>query len=363
MKLSNPILSLAFSSLFLLSGCGKYVTSGGINLGSAGNTGGSQGSSTLVQGSTCAISSAFSGGDGSSSHPYVIGNLCDFINLNVAGSTWGSHFSLDADLDFTGISFLSSIAFSGNFEGNHHSILNYSGLTPLIQTNSGTIQNLFMTSIHITLDGNSRVAGMVGTNATGGTLTNCGVSGLINTSVFNGYFNGGLVGENAGTISHSYANVAITGLAVVGGLVGLNNGTITTSYSLGTVVATGSAAGMGVGGLVGVNNTGASITNSYAKGSVQGQIEVGGLVGSNLGVVTDAFSTGSVAATGTLGGLVGANSGSVVSSYWDTTASGVATSPAGTGETTAQMETQATFTSWDFSGVWNLPGASYPVLR
>jgi hypothetical protein len=39
------------------------------------------------------------------------------------------------------------------------------------------------------------------------------------------------------------------------------------------------------------------------------------------------------------------------------------TSPYGTGKTTAQMKTQATFTNWDFTNVWKISAGNYPTLK
>jgi hypothetical protein len=53
----------------------------------------------------------------------------------------------------------------------------------------------------------------------------------------------------------------------------------------------------------------------------------------------------------------------VTSVYWDTQVSGVATSERGVGKTTSEMQTQSTFTGWDFSTVWNIASGTYPFLR
>ncbi|GAJ08009.1 unnamed protein product, partial [marine sediment metagenome] len=73
------------------------------------------------------------------------------------------------------------------------------------------------------------------------------------------------------------------------------------------------------------------------------------------------------------GGLVGFDwvpSGTITNCFWDTQTSGQATSDGGTGRTTIQMQTQATFTGagWDFDTIWNICGsptyvASYPWLQ
>ncbi|MGD0144973.1 MAG: GLUG motif-containing protein [Rhizomicrobium sp.] len=148
---------------------------------------------------------------------------------------------------------------------------------------------------------------------------------------------GGLVGENlAGTIEQSNASGSVTGgVSDVGGLVGLNdnNSTIENSYATGAVTAQlGTAIGtesVGVGGLVGENESngeGALIVASYASGAVKGNDEVGGLVGVNdsgaqietseaSGKVT-ATADPAVAGDGTdAGGLVGLASGTISDVY------------------------------------------------
>jgi hypothetical protein len=65
------------------------------------------------------------------------------------------------------------------------------------------------------------------------------------------------------------------------------------------------------------------------------------------GTISNCYSTGTVSGN-PRGGLIGALSGTVNNSFWDTQTSGIATSYGGTGKTTAQMTSQATFTGWDF---------------
>jgi len=156
----------------------------------------------------------------------------------------------------------------------------------------------------------------------------------------------------------------------LGGLVGANDGTVSTSYSTGSVSGFNS-----VGGLIGSN--GGPIRNSYATGSVSGSNYVGGLVGSNFdGAISYTYAIGRITGASSVGGLVGFNdTNSVTSSYWDTAASGLATSAAGVGMTTASMQNQANFTSataangnvnpnWDFTNTWVMyNGYTYPLLR
>ena len=148
---------------------------------------------------------------------------------------------------------------------------------------------------------------------------------------------GGLVGNNRGTITASYATGMVDGgdgdRDRVGGLVGNNGGgTITASYAIGAVGGGDGATDL-VGGLVGVNESGGTITASYAIGDVDGGAgnndRVGGLVGQNIGTITASYATG--AADGgagdedRVGGLVGRNDGTITASY----ASGAADGGAG----------------------------------
>lgn len=64
-----------------------------------------------------------------------------------------------------------------------------------------------------------------------------------------------------------------------------------------------------------------------------------------------------------VGGLVGGGNfgGTTNDSFWDTEESGVTYSVVGTGKTTEEMQTEATFTNWDFTNTWLITeGASYP---
>ncbi len=151
--------------------------------------------------------------------------------------------------------------------------------------------------------------------------------GLIDAKVSRaayGLFVGGLVGLNdSGAIVASYATgkVSATGdNASVGGLVGYSSdGTVATSYAAVDVSGTGSNAV--VGGLIGMLNQGA-ITSGYATGSVTGDdASAGGLVGHNRsGTITDTYATGRVTGNSVIstGGLVGMNLGTLTDSYWNT---------------------------------------------
>ncbi len=117
------------------------------------------------------------------------------------------------------------------------------------------------------------------------------VQAVLNPSVSgSGSGAGGLIGAmGGGVVTNSYATGAVSGDANIGGLAGeegigiivnpdgsatITPSSITGSYATGSVTATGDF----VGGLVGAL-FGQTITDSYAKGNVQGGDYVGGLVG------------------------------------------------------------------------------------
>ena len=193
------------------------------------------------------------------------------------------------------------------------------------------------------------VGGLVGFNGEG-TVSNSYSTG--NVTGYGGV--GGLVGgDDSGTVNNSYSTGNVTGVLWVGGLMGVIGGSLSNSYSTGSVTGN-----VSVGGLVGWNQAG-TVSNSYSTGSVTGEEGVGGLVGLTSGTVSNSYSTGSVTGEEGVGGLVGYSEGTVSDSFWDTQTSGQATSAGGTGKTTAEMQSIATFSG----AAWNIIAVANPGTR
>ena len=72
-----------------------------------------------------------------------------------------------------------------------------------------------------------------------------------------------------------------------------------------------------VGGVVG-NNVSGSVSNVYNTGFVNGEWDVGGVVGYNGGIVSNVYNTGAVSGTNVVGGVVGGNDGTVSNAYYNT---------------------------------------------
>ena len=166
---------------------------------------------------------------------------------------------------------------------------------------------------------------------------------------------GGIVGENIhGVVFLSHATGNIEGDEDVGGIVGRNNGKIIYSY------ANGSAKGVeSVGGAVGFNA--GDVQNIYAQGSVEGVKNVGGLVGLNgsnyldgmiHGSILNSYAATTIKGNEDVGGLVGHNSEAVISSYWDTEFSKLSDGGAGEGLSTTKMMTKSSFVDWDTVGYY-----------
>src|SRR5215216_1700243 len=261
------------------------------------------------------------------------------------GRSFSAGQSYDDDEYYRGFSgFRPGTRFTGILDGNGGlgTIYTISDLQttlfPIIGQ-GGIVRNLNLTDVNIISEGSGRFGALAGLNE--GTISGVSVSGSIITYGA-GVIAGGLVGENRGLITQSTASVLVSvgdgttgpngGFNYAGGLVGINTGTISQSTARGFVPTIGGSipavvdGGINsfVGGLVGQNGTGQPggggvIESSFAFVDAFGLGSVGGLVGFNAAGATitgsqvvDALvlTTGS----GFAGGLVGQNDGLIVSS-------------------------------------------------
>jgi hypothetical protein len=298
---------------------------------------------------------------------------------SITSTGLNSDYEIANDINCSGIANFAPIGtFRGTLNGQGYTI---SGLTIdrngtnniglFSVTNGALIWNLTISGADI--GGNNYVGGLVG-SASNTIIYDVTVSS--GTTMFGSSYVGGL----AGAISNSriiHSNTAIpinAGSSYVGGLVGQSSSgsEILKSYSTSQVAgSTTTAFGGNVGGLVG-NNDSSTITDSYSRSNVVGGIfwvnSAAGLVGVNNGAtasIVRSYSKGSITINGDEKGLVASqtNDATTTDSYWDTTTSGTASSAAGTGKNTTQMQTQGTFTNWDFTDIWTISASQYPSLR
>ncbi|WP_255581220.1 filamentous hemagglutinin N-terminal domain-containing protein [Caballeronia sp. dw_276] len=284
----------------------------------------------------------------------LVNSMADLqsVSLDLAGI-----YALGKDIDAGGVISAPignrNTPFTGQFDGMWHTIAN---LAPQIMDFSNDLNaglfgvigpagvvrdvGVITSKVGISYGGSGLLAG-----DNQGTIVNAYSTGSVFDPSQDGNTFGGLVGKNEGLIARSWSSASVSGDDINGGLVGYNTGTITQSYATGDV------------------------TPQYSTGSG------GGFVGFNEGTISQSFATGKVG-FGSQGsaGFAFLNNGTIApDSYWNTeTTTQTQGVRAGTqlsvsnGLTTAQMSTEASFVSYDFSptGVWALPaGATHPVLR
>ncbi|MEA3559555.1 MAG: GLUG motif-containing protein [Candidatus Thermoplasmatota archaeon] len=283
----------------------------------------------------------FGGGSGTSSDPFIIEDVWDLQNMN---ENLSAYYVLKNDIDASetetwndGAGFLpigerykkymldlkwSGIPFTGSLDGNDHTISGiYVDRIGNMSTNGywnsigffghigpdGSVKDLDMVEYDIT--GNMTVGGLVGFNK--GTISNCSFSG----SVTGAHTVGGLIGNNEeGTLSNCHVDVEVNGTSTgggivyqfnTGGVVGTNSGEVEDCSSSGNVIGISM-----VGGLIGENDKGGTISNCASTTNVTGSGVVGGLIGDNEEEVSHCHSTGDVRSEKAMaGGLIATNFG------------------------------------------------------
>ena len=203
------------------------------------------------------------------------------INEDVSGSDATSQ-----KYKWTPIGMDKTKAYTGNFDGNGH-----------------TISGLYINSTAA----NTGLFGYVGA---AGEIKNVTISDSVITSTQN--YTGAVVGDSKGNITncHTTATTRVTGANYVGGIVGEldSNMSLAQCSNAGEVQGTGTSgyAG-GIAGRV-QSNASNALTDSYNTGRITGVANVGGIAGHlyNGGGIQNVYNTGSVSASkGVAGGIVG----------------------------------------------------------
>ena len=296
--------------------------------------------------------------------------VSDLINIKNA---LNGHYVLMSDIDVSDIDWVplgssDSTSFTGVIDGNNHTI---SGLKMtsfieslyaygLVGCNYGTIKNLNLTNVNISIEGITKdvyAGGICGYSS--GTISNCSVQGEIEISNHSGSFEsiaGGIVGKLNAISPESelnpkvdnctnYANVSANTYA--GGIVGLsifsngyqkciNNGDIyspniaggVAGYSYGDVFTICKNTGVIKGNKEAGGILGATIQNSFwsnistfnqcvnvakVQTSNTADCEAGGIAGDvYCAIITNCYNTGDIVGHG-VGGILG-------HSYWTGTA-------------------------------------------
>jgi hypothetical protein len=309
--------------------------------------------------------------------------------------------------DFLGFRMLGT--FTGSLDGKNHQIsgvvmnieIYSSARLALFHTNDGTISNFNLVNSSITassVDFNAGISSLVYYNA--GTIENCHVSGTLLVtcylpSTFAYCWAAGFAQFNDGTIDNCSSSCTVTAIgddgAEADGFISENYGTIRGSYGTGNVMAQASGASeanaqgfmfLNYGYTVGTTYT-ALVSDCYTRVnataiSAIGPEHVSGFAdensndGSTTSQILNSYSTGLLTGK-TKNGLCRVNGGDITECFWDIETSGTMVSNGGTGKTTTEMKTLATFADagWDIEGnesadladgypflSWQIPGSS-----
>ena len=219
------------------------------------------------------------------------------------------------------------------------------------------------------------IGGFAGTLDSSGDIFDCSASGSVTAT--GGSRAGGAIGQTEGgsTVYRCKSTgPSVSGDERVGGFVGFHSGSsINESYSTSTVSGFSS-----VGGFTGYGDSLSRVNNSYATGDVSvSSTDAGGFVGFCLSCDTyNVYTISDVTGAGAnQGGFMGWQAGSgfdLELSFWNTTTSSNTGWFSGStqdsaevkGESTATLQTQATFVGWDFDSIWNSPSpGNYPTLQ
>lgn len=311
----------------------------------------------------------YSGGTGEPNNPF---RICDANDMNEIGAhpnDWDKHFVLVNDInlaEYTGTEFniigtSYTNSFTGVFDGNSHTISNftysstgtdYIGIFGCVKGASAKIKNLGLINSNVDAGTGDNIGSLVG-YVLSGDINNCRVE----KGMVSGHnYVSGIIGYNKGTVENCSSTATVSGFQYVGGVAGYLIGHLENTFYNGNVSGTAM-----VGGLVGYASA-SSITNCYAQGSASGSVWVGGLVGYGGGI-SYCYAASIISCSGISGGLVGDGSTLAYNSYWDTEVSGKDWSRAGTGKTTAEMQSVGTYFGWGYHPVWNIDdGNDYPRL-
>jgi len=176
--------------------------------------------------------------DGSAAAPFLVTTATlQYVgrgtnNSNASYYSWmdEAHYRLVENINLEGAQWTPIPAFDGTFDGNGHTISNFT-----INSNNSNVG--FFTSV-IVSGGNI------------GTVKNLGLKGISITGNVSSV--GGIAGRNTGIIENCFVEGNISGNKDVGGIVGANTGTVRNCYVIGTVSGTvDNALNIGVGGIAG----------------------------------------------------------------------------------------------------------------
>ncbi len=321
------------------------------------------------------VSESFKYGSGTEADPYIISDGADLAllaKLINSGDSRNGFFKLVADIKlnnasgsslandarvWTPIGPSAEMPFDGTFDGNHHTISGIYIKSPdnnhaLFGVNEGIIKNLRITDSII--EGKQNVGGVAAVNY--GSISGCSFDGSI-TAVSEA---GGIVGVNSasaviencrnkGMIS-AYTSEPEAEATVVGGISGTNCGIIKNSYNQGTVMGDRYVGGISGECIVSAQGVFGKIENCYNTGGLfaRNGIEMGGITASTASTPDNHLSNCIYSSGTAMKGVNGYDN-----------AEGIVVAHNTTG-----LSLKESYTGFDFEKIWTTDSTSgYPELR
>lgn len=294
---------------------------------------------------------------------YQINNKDEFVSFLADREKYADKsIVLNCDIDMNGANAVFDATFSGTFNGNGHSIVNFKSKKGLFREltsgasvknlhiskasldgsvgagiiagkNSGTIENCAVLGNLKSTSAMDATAGIAGKNY--GTIRNCvyagditaaaetagnakyiaGIagrnSGIIEKCYAVGSVNtkasvvAGIAASNDGTIKNCYNYMSVTGTHSVAGVVAENRNTVTGCRNYGSITLEKSGTGEQAGGICAGNRDTALIEKSYNYGNITGYNNTAGVAGYTTGVVTESGNYGEISGSANVAGIVG----------------------------------------------------------
>lgn len=296
-----------------------------------------------------AVSGEFGGGAGTPEDPYLI---CTPDHLLAIDSDLTAHYLLTRHLHMGGVNFIpiglgDADGFSGGFDGGGYSISNLANPDPNFErvglfatvAQNAIVKNLVLRSS--VLFGEGHVGSIAGINR--GMISRVGViEGKVFATLYHG---GGLVGTLAGSgmIKESFYVGTIGGDTNIGGIVGSaegsGNATVQDCYAVPQEIAVGDPTGFG-GGIAGnLRSNQGKVVRSYV-------------------LPTPDFSI-----TGTVNTIAGNAQNAAIDHCYFASAASYTGSLQGVGLTAENLGRSGSYEGWDFAQTWYIDEGAEPHAR
>jgi len=277
---------------------------------------------------------SFGGGNGTQNNPYLIANAVQLKKMvddaNTARGYANVYFKLITDIEVTADEWIPIDGFSGNFDGNDHTI------SGTLQSNKsavfgffGSVSNAQISNLTITAAVSNGVqiaqwpsytGALIGRSVEGSIISDCHITGSVKGGVSLTHTNltGGVAGEiRNGSILNCTVAGRITGGSFArigtGGIVGgITESEIINCSVLSSAAITGSEiASTATGGIAASSQGSIKIVNCTNAAAVSGGMDVGGIIGHfSSGTIHTSLNTGNISGSdGVTGGLAGRNTG------------------------------------------------------